>query len=148
MDQLTRSPRAQRLTGTALAGVRMIVVTGLLLAACSGGAASPGSAASSGGARASSGASSGTAGSTVTIENLAFSPAALNVTAGTTVTFSNRDTIGHTAVNGVKGVADPKALFNLDLPAGTAGTFKFDKPGTYQVTCTIHPAMHMTITVK
>ncbi len=148
MDQLTRSPRAQRLTRTAFGGVPMIVVTGLLLAACSGGAASPGAAGSSGGARASSGASSGTAGSTVTIENLAFSPATLNVTAGTTVTFSNRDTIGHNAVNGVKGVADPNALFNLDLPAGTAGTAKFDKPGTYQVTCTIHPGMHMTIVVK
>jgi plastocyanin len=148
MDHLTRSPRAQRPTRVALAGVPMIVVTGLVLAACSGGAASPGSAASSGGASASTGASSGTAGSTVTIENLAFSPATLSVTAGTTVTFSNRDTIGHTAVNGVNGVADPNALFNLDLPAGTAGTFKFDKPGTYQVTCTIHPGMHMTIVVK
>lgn len=148
MDQLTRSPRAQRLTRTAFAGVSMFVVTGLLLAACSGGAASPGSAASSGGASASTGASSGTAGATVTIENLAFSPATLNVTTGTTVTFSNRDTIGHTAVNGVNGVADPNALFNLDLPASTAGTFKFDKPGTYQVTCTIHPGMHMTIVVK
>jgi plastocyanin len=148
MDQLTRSPHAQSLTRTAFAGLPMIVVTGLLLAACAGGAASPGSAASSGGASASTGASSGTAGSTVTIENLAFSPATLSVTAGTTVTFSNRDTIGHTAVNGVNGVADPNALFNLDLPAGTAGTFKFDKPGTYQVTCTIHPGMHMTIVVK
>jgi plastocyanin len=148
MDQLTTSSRAQRPTRRAFAGVRLIVVTGLFLAACSGGAPSPGSGASSGGASASTGASSGTAESTVTIENLAFSPATLNVTAGTTVTFSNRDTIGHTAVNGVNGVADPNALFNLDLPAGTAGTFKFDKPGTYQVTCTIHPAMHMTIVVK
>jgi plastocyanin len=148
MDQLTRSPRAQRPTRRALAGVPMIVVTGMLLAACSGGATSPGSAASRGGASASTGASSGTAGSTVTIENLAFSPATLNVTAGTTVNFSNRDAIGHNAVNGVNGIADPKALFNLDLPAGTAGTAKFDKPGTYQVTCTIHPGMHMTIVVK
>jgi plastocyanin len=148
MVQLTRSPRAQSLTRTAFAGLPMIVVTGLLLAACTGGAASPGAAASSGGAGASSGASSGTGASTATIENLAFSPATLNVTAGTTVTFSNRDAIGHTAVNGVNGVADPNALFNLDLPAGTAGTFKFDKLGTYQVTCTIHPGMHMTIVVK
>jgi plastocyanin len=147
MDQLASYSRAPRTTRT-LGGVAMFAVIGLLLAACGGAGASPSKAASNGGAGASTGSSAGSGGSTVKIENLAFSPATLTVTAGTTVTFSNQDTIGHTAVNGVNGVADPNALFNLDLPAGTAGTFKFDKPGTYQVTCTIHPPMHMTIIVK
>jgi plastocyanin len=125
----------------------MIVVTSLLLAACSGGA-SPTTAASSGAARASTGASTATGAATVTIQNIAFSPATLTVKVGTTVNFSNQDTVGHTATNGVNGTPDPNALFDIDLPAGTAGSFTFTKPGTYQVTCKIHHGMHMTIVVK
>jgi plastocyanin len=146
MDQLTSNPRAQRTT-RAISGVAMIAVTGLLLAACNGGA-SPTTAASSGAASGSTGASTGTGAATVTIQNIAFSPATLTVKAGTTVNFSNQDTVGHTATNGVNGTPDPNALFDIDLPAGTAGSFTFDKPGTYQVTCKIHHGMHMTITVQ
>ena len=146
MDQLTSNPRAQRTT-RALSGVAMIAVTGLLLAACNGGA-SPTTAASSGGTSASTGASTGTGAATVTIQNIAFSPATLTIKAGTTVNFSNQDTVGHTATNGVNGTPDPNALFDIDLPAGVAGSFTFVKPGTYQVTCKIHHGMHMTITVQ
>jgi plastocyanin len=147
MDQRTASSRPHR-AQPALFVIASVLGIGLLLAACSGGGASPSAAASSSAASAGASASGGSAGNTVTLQNIAFSPATLTVTAGTTVTFKNLDTVGHTATNGVNGVADANALFDLDLPAGTAGTFKFDKPGTYQVTCKIHHGMHMTIVVQ
>lgn len=109
------------------------------------------SAAASGGASASvqaepSAAASG-ASSTVEIANSDFGPD-LTVAAGTNVTFMNADTVAHTATEGSNGVAAPDARFDLQLPVGASDSYTFTDPGTYQVTCTLHPTMNMTITVE
>ena len=116
--------------------------------------ASPGaSAGASPGASASTSASvqpgpsaSGT-GATVTIANLAFGPD-LKVPVGTPVTFVNNDTVLHTATNGTNGTPASGSLFDLQLPVGATGSYTFTAAGTYAVTCTVHPAMNMTITVQ
>jgi plastocyanin len=83
---------------------------------------------------------------TVTINNLSFGKD-LTVAAGTTVVFDNKDVVAHTATNGTNGVAAKGALFDLALPVGGSASYTFKTAGTYQVTCKLHPAMNMTITV-
>lgn len=87
------------------------------------------------------------AGSTVTIANLAFGPD-LTVPVGTPVTFVNNDTVLHTATNGTNGTPASGSLFDLQLPVGATGSYTFTAAGIYAVTCTVHPAMNMTITVQ
>jgi len=93
--------------------------------------------------------SAGTSGGTVvTLSGLAFSPTSLTVKAGTTVTFQNKDSVDHTVTNGKDGTPDANAAFNKMLPAGQSVDITFDKAGTFNVTCTIHSTMNMTVTVQ
>jgi plastocyanin len=93
-----------------------------------------------------SAAASGAA-TTVEIANLKFGPD-LTVAAGTNVTFTNKDTVPHTATEGSNGIAAPDARFNLQLPIGGSESYTFADAGAYKVTCTIHATMNMTITVQ
>jgi plastocyanin len=84
---------------------------------------------------------------TVDIASLKFGPD-VTVAAGTAVTWTNNDTVAHTATEGSNGVAAPNARFDLQLAVGASDSFTFTDPGTYQVTCTLHPTMNMTVTVE
>jgi plastocyanin len=84
---------------------------------------------------------------TVTIANSDFGPD-LTVAAGSAVTFDNADSLPHTATQGSNGAKTPDALFDLQLAVGTSDTYTFADAGTYEVTCTLHPQMNMTITVQ
>ena len=79
----------------------------------------------------------------VTIENFAFSPAAITVKKGTTVTWTNKDSAMHT-VTETDGQDGPKSG---DLATGKSYTFTFDKVGTYKYDCSIHTSMTGTVTV-
>ena len=113
----------------------------LLLAACSSSTASSAPAAAGGGASDDGG---GGGGETVSLAGFAFSPSELTIPAGTTVTFT--DTANHTVTEGTDGeaVADPI----VDEDGGSDIEVTFDEPGTYNITCKIHPDMNMTITVE
>lgn len=84
---------------------------------------------------------------TVTISGRSFG-GDITISAGSTVTFVNNDSVGHTVTNGENGVAAADALFNEALADGGTFEFTFDTPGVYQVTCRIHSTMNMTITVQ
>ena len=84
---------------------------------------------------------------TVEIANLKFGPD-LTVAAGSNVTFTNKDTVLHTATEGSNGVKAADARFDLQLPIGASESYTFADAGTYKVTCTIHPTMNMTIAVQ
>lgn len=86
----------------------------------------------------------GGTGETVSLSGAAFSPSTLTISAGTTVTFT--DTTGHTVTEGSDGVAVDDPI--VDEAGGADIDVTFDEPGTYSITCKIHPAMHMTITVE
>jgi len=123
-------------------------------AVASGGSVAPGASASavasavaSASAQAQPSAAASGAATTVEIANLTFGPD-LTVAAGTDVTFTNKDTVPHTATEGSNGVAAPNARFNLQLPLGASASYTFADAGTYKVTCTIHLTMNMTITVQ
>jgi len=71
-----------------------------------------------------------------------FSPAAITVKAGTTVTWTNHDNFPHN----VTLLDGPKT--SHDVPIGKTATITFDQPGTYHYQCTFHPAqMKGTVTV-
>jgi len=143
-----------------LPGATWVVVAALALAACSP-SASASSPADSGAASAEPPAESvaasaaaspseaGTVGgdTTVTISGRSFG-GDITIAAGSTVTFVNNDSVGHTVTNGENGVAAADALFDESLADGGTFEFTFDTPGVYHVTCRIHSTMNMTITVQ
>jgi plastocyanin len=69
----------------------------------------------------------------VSIENYTFNPSVLTVNVGTTVIWTNNDS----AVHNIKS-----ADFNSpEMKKGETYKFKFDKAGTYDYSCGIHPTM-------
>jgi plastocyanin len=76
------------------------------------------------------------------IKNFMFSPMAVTVKAGTTVTWKNLDGEPHTVVN------DAGLFRSAALDQNETYQFKFDKPGVYKIFCGIHPNMKATITVQ
>jgi plastocyanin len=81
---------------------------------------------------------------TVTQKGLQFSVEELNVSKGQMVVFLNDDRTAHNitvsgeGLNLNGGLQQPGAEFKVP----------FAKPGTYQVTCGIHPKMKLSVTVK
>jgi len=78
---------------------------------------------------------------TLSIKDFAFTPAALTIKAGTTVTVTNHDSATHT------WTATNKTFDSGELATGKTFTFTFTKPGTYSYICSIHASMHGTVTV-
>jgi plastocyanin len=77
----------------------------------------------------------------VSIADFAFDPAELRIAAGTTVTWTNRDTVPHTATAG-DGSFDTGAI-----DPGASASHTFDAPGTFAYACAFHPNMTGTIIV-
>lgn len=80
----------------------------------------------------------------VKIDNFSFGPAALTVSVGSTVTWTNRDDIPHTVVSS----DDPKAFKSRVLDTDDKFSFKFDKAGTYSYFCSVHPKMTGKVVVQ
>jgi len=79
---------------------------------------------------------------TVQIDNFAFTPAALTVTAGTTVTWKNEDDSPHR-------IGDKNGTFkSAALDTDDSFSHTFAAPGEYPYICTIHPYMVGKIIVK
>lgn len=78
----------------------------------------------------------------VTIENLAFSPSAITVKVGTTVTWTNKDSMRHNVASDDGSMPDGPLL-------GQNETYKFTftKAGTYPYHCSVHPSMHGSVVV-
>jgi plastocyanin len=79
---------------------------------------------------------------TVVIANLAFDPAAITVPTGTTVAWSNDDSVPHT-VTSTDGVFD-SGIFD---PGGSFA-FTFNEPGSFPYICQLHPQMQGTVTAE
>ncbi len=77
----------------------------------------------------------------VQIVNYAYTPANIQVKAGTTVTWTNQDTVPH-SVTFKNGMKDSGVLRN-----GQSFSYTFTTPGTYQYYCTVHPYMTGVVTV-
>jgi plastocyanin len=78
----------------------------------------------------------------VKIDNFSFTPQEITVAAGTKVTWVNRDDIPHTVVS-TQDKFKSKAL-----DTDEQYSFAFDKAGTYEYFCSIHPKMTAKVIVK
>jgi plastocyanin len=78
----------------------------------------------------------------VNIDNFTFGPNQLNITAGTTVRWTNKDDIPHNIV------ADDKSFKSKVLDTDDSFTYTFTTPGTYKYFCGLHPKMTGTVVVK
>lgn len=79
----------------------------------------------------------------VTISGYAYSPAALTVAVGDTVTWTNQDTAPHNVVV----TSGPEKFTSPTLQKGQSYTFTFTKAGSYQYYCSVHPDMKASVTV-
>jgi plastocyanin len=85
---------------------------------------------------------SASSGNVVTISNFSFSPATLNVAAGTTVIWTNKDSVTHT-------VTSDSGLFNSgNLSPDSNFSYTFGSAGTFTYHCAIHTYMTGTVMVK
>lgn len=74
-----------------------------------------------------------------------FSPKEVALAVGDSVHFHNSDDVTHNInVIDPEGDSDDQGL----QKPGQDINYKFAKPGTYDVKCSIHPKMKMTVTVK
>lgn len=101
-----------------------------------------------------------TATAAIAVVDFAYDPAALEVAAGTTVTWTNEDDILHTVTSGegrrqgVPGVSEgetarPDDLFEGSLEdRGAAFSFTFTDPATFVYHCAIHAGMTGEVIVR
>jgi amicyanin len=75
------------------------------------------------------------------MQNFAYQMANIQVRAGTTVTWTNQDSVPH-SVTFKNGMKDSGLLYQ-----GQSFSYTFNTPGTYQYYCTVHPNMVATVTV-
>jgi plastocyanin len=85
----------------------------------------------------------GGGGTAVSMEDIAFEPAEVTVSAGDTVTWTNNDSVSHDVT------ADG---FSSGESGGMAGgdTFEhtFEEAGTFDYVCTVHPGMEGSVVVE
>lgn len=105
---------------------RLVAGVALLLAACAVAAA----------------ALAADAATVVLARDFMFTPAAITVKAGSTVTWTNRDDEPHTVVS------DAGLFRSGALDTDDSFSYRFDKAGTYHYSCSIHPRMVGTIVVE
>jgi plastocyanin len=136
-----------------LPSIALALLAVMVLAACGSDSSGGGGAAST---TPSSTTSAGGGGQTVSvsIKDLSFKPAKLEIAAGTTVTWTNNDGTAHT-VTATKGDDIDAAVSGLfdsgDLHQGDTFSYTFDKAGDYYYECTIHASMksmHAEVEVK
>ena len=77
----------------------------------------------------------------ISIKDMAFTPASLDIKTGDTVVWSNNDDRDHNVTEG-------SGAFKSDnLKPGGTFSFQFKKAGKFTYSCTYHPRMKGTITV-
>ena len=78
----------------------------------------------------------------VSIAGMTYQQASVTVSVGTTVEWSNKDTVAHTVT------ATDKSFASAKMPPGTSYSHTFTKPGTYAYYCTLHPSMKGVVIVQ
>ncbi len=75
------------------------------------------------------------------LQNFAYQMANIQVRAGTTVTWTNQDSVPH-SVTFKNGMKDSGLLYQ-----GQSFSYTFNTPGSYQYYCSVHTYMVATVTV-
>jgi plastocyanin len=83
------------------------------------------------------------AGTQVTMKDIKFNPASVNVKPGGKVTWTNDDSVGHDVTSDTFESGSPGGI-----DGGSTFSHVFKKAGTYKYVCTVHPGMEGTVKVK
>lgn len=75
-----------------------------------------------------------------------FQPKAIEVPVGTTITWTNQDSIGHSVTSGTPEMPDGKFDTGF-FSKGESASVTFDQPGEYIFFCARHKNMHGTVQV-
>ena len=81
----------------------------------------------------------------ITIKNMMFTPSQISIQKGGTVTWTNDDSTTHRVIDDLSNVGGPASG---DIQPGSTYSFTFNKTGSFQYHCSIHPSMRGTIVVK
>ena len=112
-----------------LTGITLLFVALMISISCSKSSSMYGSGGGGGGGNGGPGANE------VWIQGMAFVPSSITVSAGTTITWTNKDGMTHT-------VTSDAALFDSgNIGSGKAYSHNFATAGTYKYHCSIHPTM-------
>ena len=79
----------------------------------------------------------------IEISNMQFSPARVVVKSGSEVTWVQQDNAPHVVMS-----SNSDELRSATLRRGQSHTHKFNKPGTYEYYCSLHPSMKGTVVVE
>ncbi len=86
-------------------------------------------------------------GSNTSCADKCYIPNTIQIKTGGTVTWKNVDTAAHTVTSGKDAISD--GLFDSGMiMAGNSFDHKFDKAGTYDYYCMVHPWMKAKVTVS
>lgn len=80
----------------------------------------------------------------VTQKDKKFNQKALALKTGDSISFKNEDAFAHN----IFSLSDTKTFDLGSYPQGQAKSVVFDKPGTVEVECAIHPDMKLVVEVK
>jgi len=78
---------------------------------------------------------------TVDIKNYMFMPMTVTIAEGDTITWTNRDQVPHTVVE------KTRAFHSAALDTNDTFSHVFDKAGTFDYFCTLHPQMFAHVVV-
>lgn len=78
----------------------------------------------------------------VWIQDMAFKSSAITVSAGTTITWTNKDGVAHTVTSNI-GLFDSGSINNNGIYS-----HMFSTGGTFQYNCTFHPTMTASVIVN
>jgi plastocyanin len=120
-------------TAPATFAFAIIAAAAVLISGCGGSSASSTSAAAT---------TASPSTSHIRIQNFAYSPSPATVKVGSTVVFTNEDSVEHTATSDSEGVFDSGTLNK-----GQSVAVKLNKVGTFTFHCAFHPFMHGSIKV-
>ena len=83
-------------------------------------------------------------------DNIYYDPSPANVAVGTAVTWTNNDATLHTVVSGTpdSGETGEFGSSSMFLSKGKTISHTFDKAGTFDYYCTLHPFMIGQVVVK
>lgn len=126
-----------------IAAVVVVIALVAVVAASSGKKSTTESMNTSTSAKSSSAASTAVAADKVVISNYMFGPADIKVKVGTTVTWTNSDSVKHNVVSDDNMMPDGKLIGKDETY-----TYAFTKAGTYKYHCSPHPYMHGSVIVE
>jgi plastocyanin len=87
-------------------------------------------------------------GSSAPTNKIFYDPSPANVAVGTTVTWTNNDATLHTATSGTPDSGPSGEFDSSYLTKGKTFQHTFDKAGTFDYYCTLHPFMIGQVVVK